>query len=71
MSNSLSKKALYKSMFTDYPDVINIEQLCVMLGVGKKKAYELVRSGELRSLPCSKAIKIPKMLVIDYILRNI
>lgn len=70
MSNSLSKNVLYKSMFKEYPDVVAIDQLCDMLGIGKKKAYDLVRSGELKAIPCSKAVKIPKLVVIDYILRN-
>ena len=71
MSNTLSKNVIYKSMFAEYPDVVNVDQLCEMLSIGKKRAYELVRTGELKAIPCSKAIKIPKILVIDYILRNI
>ena len=71
MSNTLSKNVIYKSMFAEYPDVVNVDQLCEMLSIGKKRAYELVRTGELKAIPCSKAIKIPKILVIDYVLRNI
>ncbi len=71
MSNTLSKNVIYKSMFAEYPDVVNVDQLCEMLSIGKKRAYELVRTGELKAIPCSKAFKIPKILVIDYILRNI
>ena len=70
MSNT-NKDLIYKSMFKDYPDVVTVDQLREMLGVGIKKAYELVRSGELKSVPCSKALRVPKLVVIDYILRNI
>jgi hypothetical protein len=35
----------YKSMFKDYPDVVNIKELQIMLGgISKKLAYQLLRN---------------------------
>ena len=46
-------------LFSEYPDVVGVEQMCVMLGgIGKRTAYELLRSGEIRSLKIGKSFKI-------------
>lgn len=39
----------YHLMFNNYPDVVNIKQLCEMLGVGITKAYTLVNDNILYS----------------------
>ena len=57
------------SIFSEYPDVVGIKEICKMLGIGKDKAYELVKNGELRKIPCSRSVKVPKISVIEYILR--
>ena len=37
-----------QEMFREYPDVVNIEQLCEMLGgVSVKTAYQRLHSGEI------------------------
>ena len=37
-----------QEMFREYPDVVNIEQLCEMLGgVSVKAAYQRLHSGEI------------------------
>lgn len=56
-------------LFSDYPDVVNVSQLCVMLGgIGKKTAYELLQSGEIRHMKIGRSYKIPKISVIEYLL---
>ena len=55
-------------LFSEYPDVVGVEQMCVMLGgIVKRTAYELLRSGEIRSLKIGKSFKIPKISIIDYL----
>ena len=60
-----------ETMFAEYPDVVGIEEIRKMLGIGREKAYSLVKSGELKRIPCSRSIKVPKVSVIDYLLRCI
>lgn len=58
-----------KVMFANYPDVVCVDQLCVMLGgIGKKTAYDLLRSGEIRCIKIGKSFKIPKVCVIEYLI---
>ena len=54
-------------MFSEYPDVLNIKQLCSALDIGKNTAYKLINSGSIRSLKIGNVHKIPKNYIIDYI----
>lgn len=54
-------------MFNNYPDIMSINDLRSALGIGRTKAYELVRSGEIRSIKVGKAIRIPKISLLDYV----
>ena len=58
----------YKVMFTDYPDVVNVEQLCEMLGgTSTKSVYRLLKSGAIQSYWIGKRYRIPKVFVIEYL----
>ena len=54
-------------LFTQYPDLLSITDLRGALGVGRTKAYELVSSGEIRSIRVGNAIRIPKTSLLDYV----
>jgi len=54
-------------MFTKYPDVVTVEQLCTMLNVGKNTAYHLINQNVIRSVKVGKINKIPKINVIRYL----
>ena len=54
-------------LFTQYPDLMSITDLRGALGVGCTKAYELVSSGEIRSIRVGNAIRIPKTSLLDYV----
>ena len=59
---------LYKVMFTDYPDVVNVEQLSEMLGgVSTKTVYRLLKEGTIKSLYVGKRYRIPKLYVMEYL----
>lgn len=59
-------------IFADYPDVVNVEQMCSMLGgIGKKTAYDLLRNGDIRSIKLGKSFKIPKVCIIEYLVGDV
>lgn len=65
----LSMSDVQKTMFTDYPDVVNVKQLREMLGgIGQRAAYRLVTSRTIPSVKSGKGYKIPKVFVIKYLL---
>ncbi len=58
----------YKVMCTEYPDVVNVEQLCEMLGgVSTKSVYRLLKEGAIQSYWIGKRYRIPKVSVIEYL----
>lgn len=58
----------YNVMFTEYPDVVNVEQLCEMLGgPSSKSVYRLLKEGAIQSYWIGKRYRIPKVSVIEYL----
>ncbi len=56
-------------MFANYPDVVEVGQMCAMLGgIGRKTAYDLLRTGKIRCLKIGRSFKIPKTCIIDYLI---
>ena len=57
----------YGLMFTSYPDLVNINQLKEMLGIGINLAYRLLRNKTIPSVKVGREYKIPKRNVIYYL----
>lgn len=65
--NSFKKEAF--QMFENYPDVVEVDDLRVMLGgISKKLAYHLLADHEIRSVRVGRSYKIPKICVIEYLM---
>ena len=55
-------------MFDKYPDVVEVDDLCAMLGgISKKLAYRLLAAQEIRSVRVGRSYKIPKVCIIEYL----
>lgn len=54
-------------MFDEYSDMLSVDDLMEILGIGKNAAYELLRSGELKCFRLKRCWKIPKQAVIEYV----
>lgn len=58
----------YQMMFRQYPDVVNIEQMCEMLGgISTKTAYRLLRDETIQSIKVGKRYRIPKICILAYL----
>lgn len=54
----MESQVAYKLLFTEYPDVVNVEQMCEMLGgICDKTAYRLLKSGKIKALLSVAAIE--------------
>lgn len=51
----------------DLPVTLRVEDLMPILGIGRNTAYELVRSGKLRSIRVGRQIRIPKAEVLRFL----
>ena len=56
----------YRSL-DDLPVALRVEELMPILGIGRNTAYELVRSGRLRSIRVGRQIRIPKAEVLRFL----
>ncbi|MCQ2467348.1 MAG: helix-turn-helix domain-containing protein [Clostridia bacterium] len=63
-------RELYKLMYTEYPDVVSITDLQKMLGIGRKYAYKLINDGAIDAIRIANAIRIPKINVINFVLKE-
>ena len=67
MCSNYSQK-YFKSMFKNYPDVVNVKELQSMLGgISKKLAYNLLRNNIIKSIKIGRQYKIAKADVILYL----
>ena len=60
-----------KDIFRKYPDVVDVQQLCEMLGGSKpvcqKTAYRLLNAGKIKAFRLGRVYRIPKISVIEYL----
>ena len=63
----LSNKDAYRLMLKEYPDVLNIEQMCEVLGISKKTGYKLLQSNTITSMKVGRTYRIPKIHLIAYL----
>lgn len=58
----------YRLMFRNYPDVVNAEQMCEMLGgISLKTGYRLLKSGAIKSFIVGRRYRIPKINIFAYL----
>lgn len=57
-------------MLNVYGDILNIDELCEVLLIGKNTAYKLLESGELKGFRFGRTWKISKVAVEDFILKR-
>ena len=63
----LSNKDAYRLMLKEYPDVLNIEQMCEVLGISKKTGYKLLQSNTITSMKVGRTYRIPKIHLITFL----
>ena len=58
----------YRSL-DDLPLALRVEDLMPVLAIGRNTAYELVRSGQIRSIRIGRQLRIPRDAVIEFLKR--
>ena len=59
-------KTEYNSI-DELPLVLRVEDLMPILDIGRNTAYELVRSGQIRSVKVGRQIRVPRDAVVDFL----
>ena len=51
----------------EIPTLLTVEEVAAQLRIGRNSAYNLVKSGQIKSIRIGRTIRIPKMAVLEYI----
>ena len=51
----------------DLPLVLRVDDLMPVLDIGRNTAYELIRSGQIRSVRVGRKLRIPKQAVEEFL----
>ncbi len=54
-------------MFTEYNDVVTVEEVMEMLHLGRVTVYNLLKTDKIHTLRVGKKYVIPKKSVIDFL----
>lgn len=69
--NHRTLKQTAKLLLKDYPDILKVDDLKkIFPKIGKNKIYKLLQDKEIYSKRIGRDYYIPKMSVIDYIIKN-
>ena len=67
-TEKMTLEEAYRVMFVNYPDVVKVKDACTMIGVGRKKIYDLIKDGTLCTVISGKGYNITKISVIAFLL---
>ena len=51
----------------DLPMTLRVEELMPILDIGRNTAYELIRSGQIRSVRIGRQIRIPREALLEFL----
>ena len=66
-NEKLSQEKAYRIMLKGYPDVLDIKQMCEILGISLKTGYGLIQENKIECLKVGRAYKIPKPFLLSYL----
>ena len=51
----------------DYPDVLDVTEASMLLGVSTKTVYNLLKSGQIKKKKVGRAYRIPKVYITEFL----
>lgn len=51
----------------ELPVTLRVENLMPILGIGRNTAYQLIRSGQIRSVRIGRQIRIPRETLLEFL----
>lgn len=51
----------------ELPVTLRVKDLMPILGIGRNTAYELIRSGQIRSVRIGRQIRIPRDALLEFL----
>ncbi len=63
----ISNNDMYLLVFKEYLDVLDVKQVCSLLGICEKTVYKLIHEGALPSMKVGRHYKVTKVSVMRYL----
>ena len=58
---------IYRAVFKEYPDILDVKQVSALLSVSTKTVYRLLHEGTIDSLKVGREFRVPKVNVMKYV----
>lgn len=55
------------ALYEKYPPVLHVKEMADILSISHNTAYNLVRSGQVRSVRVGRTYRIPIEAIVDYL----
>ena len=55
------------NIFESYSDIVSVDDIMCMLGIGKSSVYSLLKTNQIKHVRVGRKYIIPKQAVIDFI----
>lgn len=56
-------------MFESYPDILNVAEVKIALGIGKNAVYTLIKNNQIKAIKIGNTYRIPKSNLIAYVMQ--
>ena len=66
----MTKTYISNTMFKDYPEVLNVEDMSQILHISVKTVYKLLKDQSVEHLKVGREYRIPKINLIKYLLKS-
>lgn len=66
----ISQEDMHLMMFREFPDVMDLKEVCKILGVSTKTGYKLIASGQLHALKVGRSYRVPKVYLFTYLCKD-
>ena len=63
----MNEKQGYNIRLKKYPDIMNVDQICEILGISTKTGYRLLKNNQIIALKVGRTYRIPKIHVLSYL----
>ena len=64
----MKSASAYHLIFSEYPDVVSIDDMQKMLGnISKKAAYKLIRDKKIEAFKIGKEFRIPQLNILSFL----
>lgn len=65
-SNDISLEVTHKTLLSEYPEVLNLEQMSQILGISVKTGSKLLHGGIIKSFRVGRSYRVLKPYLISY-----